>query len=76
MHDDSDAFVEISTDADRKKSFRIKMKKEDERRYVYYIVVIFLYLFFCALYIRKLKELIIQNYILQLISVLELQFQN
>lgn len=31
MHDDSDAFVEISTDADRKKSFRIKMKKEDER---------------------------------------------
>lgn len=33
MHDDSDAFVEISTDADRKKSFRIKMKKEDERRY-------------------------------------------
>lgn len=33
MHDDSDAFVEISTDIDRKKSFRIKMKKEDERRY-------------------------------------------
>ncbi|XP_018310024.1 INO80 complex subunit B isoform X1 [Mycetomoellerius zeteki] len=31
MHDDSDTFVEISTDADRKKSFRIKMKKEDER---------------------------------------------
>lgn len=33
MHDDSDTFVEISTDTDRKKSFRIKMKKEDERRY-------------------------------------------
>jgi len=32
MHDDSDAFVDISTDTDRKKSFRIKMKKEDERR--------------------------------------------
>ncbi|KYN02753.1 PREDICTED: INO80 complex subunit B isoform X2 [Cyphomyrmex costatus] len=31
MHDDCDAFVEISTDADQKKSFRIKMKKEDER---------------------------------------------
>ncbi|KAL0111434.1 hypothetical protein PUN28_012971 [Cardiocondyla obscurior] len=31
MHDDSDTFVEISTDADRKKSFRIKMKKEDEQ---------------------------------------------
>jgi len=31
IHDDSDAFVDISSDADRKKSFRIKMKKEDER---------------------------------------------
>lgn len=31
MHDDSDTFVDISTDIDRKKSFRIKMKKEDER---------------------------------------------
>ncbi|XP_011337111.1 INO80 complex subunit B isoform X2 [Ooceraea biroi] len=31
LHDDSDAFVDISTDTDRKKSFRIKMKKEDER---------------------------------------------
>ncbi|XP_011175516.1 INO80 complex subunit B isoform X2 [Solenopsis invicta] len=31
MHDDSDAFVDISADADRKKSFRIKVKKEDER---------------------------------------------
>lgn len=38
MHDDSDAFVEISTDIDRKKSFRVKMKKEDERRYIYYDV--------------------------------------
>lgn len=46
MHDDSDTFVEISTDADRKKSFRIKMKKEDERKYVYYTVFILLYLFF------------------------------
>jgi len=36
IHDDSDAFVEISTDAEnRKKSFRIKMKKEDDRRYAY-----------------------------------------
>ncbi|XP_012522595.1 INO80 complex subunit B isoform X2 [Monomorium pharaonis] len=31
MHDDSDTFVDISADADRKKSFRIKVKKEDER---------------------------------------------
>ncbi|XP_011645868.1 INO80 complex subunit B [Pogonomyrmex barbatus] len=31
MHDDSDTLVELASDADRKKSFRIKMKKEDER---------------------------------------------
>ncbi|XP_032667526.1 INO80 complex subunit B-like isoform X2 [Odontomachus brunneus] len=31
MHDDSDNFADISADADRKKSFRIKVKKEDER---------------------------------------------
>lgn len=29
VHDDSDNFVDISVDADRKKSFRIKMKKEE-----------------------------------------------
>lgn len=34
VHDDSDNFVDISVDADRKKSFRIKMKKE-ERRYAH-----------------------------------------
>lgn len=33
MHDDSDNFADISVDADRKKNFRIKVKKEDERRY-------------------------------------------
>lgn len=36
MHD-NDVFVDITADTDRKKSFRIKMKKEDERRYMYQI---------------------------------------
>jgi len=54
VHDDSDAFVEISTDADRKKSFRIKMKKEDERWYAY----ISLYFFILCLYFGNPKELI------------------
>ncbi|EFN87641.1 INO80 complex subunit B [Harpegnathos saltator] len=31
MQDDSDNFADISVDVDRKKSFRIKVKKEDER---------------------------------------------
>lgn len=33
MHDDCDNFGDISADVDRKKSFRIKVKKEDDRRY-------------------------------------------
>lgn len=31
MHD-NDVFIDITADTNRKKSFRIKMKKEDERR--------------------------------------------
>ena len=32
---DNDIFVDITADTDRKKSFKIKVKKEEERRYVY-----------------------------------------
>lgn len=34
IHDDSDGFTAEAPEGERKKTFKVKVKKEDERRYI------------------------------------------